>query len=249
MPETLFISDLHLSPGRAGKLALFERLMSGKALQADAVYILGDLFEDFWAGIDDQTPPAPAIIAMFKIFTGWGGRLFLLRGNRELPLNKDIETATGCTLLNDGTVIDLYGEKVLIMHGDVLCTGDVSYQVYRRFMESPFITRLYLSLPYRLRILLAHGLKPVMKKSAARKARALIDVEQAEIEKQMRAHRVQVLIHGHTHRPGVHSFQLDGREVRRIVLGDWYEKDSVLVCSVRDKKLMRVEEYLQIENA
>lgn len=244
MPETLFISDLHLSLRRADKLALFKQLMISQALQADAVYILGDLFEEFWAGIDDQTPPKPEIIATLKGFTKQGGSLFLLRGNRELMLNRDIETATGGTLLQDGTVIDLYGEKVLLMHGDVLCTRDVSYQRYRRCMESPLIKNLYLSLPYRLRILLAHGLRPALKRSVAKKTMALIDVVQDEVERQMRAHGVQALIHGHTHRPDLHRFALDGLPARRTVLGDWYREDSVLVCSARELKLMRVAAYL-----
>ena len=245
MAETLFISDLHLSVERPQKLELFKKLLSSRALQADALYILGDLFEDFWAGNDDQTPPNPEVISTLKTFTDQGGKLLMLRGNRELVLNDGIETITGCTLLNDGTVIDLYGEKVLLMHGDTLCTRDIKYQRYRRFMEHPFIKNLYLSFPYRLRILLAHGLKPAMKKSAAKKTMELIDVEQSEVERQMRVHKVQELIHGHTHRPNFHDFELDGMNARRVVLGDWYEEDSVLVCDGKDKKLMRVEEYLK----
>ncbi len=244
MPETLFISDLHLSLARPDKLALFKRLMAGRAVQADGVYILGDLFEDFWVGNDDRTAPKPEVIATLNAFTRQGGRLRMLRGNRELMLDKGIETATGCSLLDDGSVIALYGERVLIMHGDVLCTGDVAYQAYRRSLENPLTRKLYLSLPYRLRLWLAHGLRPVLKRAAAKKATALIDVQQAEVERQMRIHKVRQLIHGHTHRPDFHDFALDGLAAQRIVLGDWYRRDSVLVCDANDKKLMRVETYL-----
>lgn len=244
MTETLFISDLHLSLERPEKLALFKRLLEGRARQAKALYILGDLVEQFWAGNDDGTLPNPDIIEALRQYTQAGGTLFMIRGNRELVLDKGIENITGCTLLEDGSTIDLYGERVLLMHGDVLCTQDVKYQRYRRFMEHPFIKGLYLLFPYRLRILLSHGLRPFMKKSKEKKPMTIIDVEQDAVEATMRRHHTHTLIHGHTHRPDTHHFDLDGSPARRIVLGDWYVEDSVLVCDEEGEKLMRAEDYL-----
>lgn len=244
--ETLFISDLHLSPERPEKLELFKRFMRGSARHCGALYILGDLMEQFWTGNDDTTPPNKEIIEELSGFAASGARLFFLRGNRELMLDKKFEALTGCTVLPDQTVIDLYGDKTLLMHGDRLCSRDKSYQLYRRFMESGPVKKLFSSLPYRLRTGLAHGLRPVMKKASARKAPEIIDADQQTIEATMKAFGVRELIHGHTHRPGIHEFELAGGKARRIVLGDWYDQDSVLVCKDGGRRLISVKNYLDL---
>ena len=159
-------------------------------------------------------------------------------------LDNNFETLTGCTVLPDPTVIELDGESVLLMHGDRLCSRDKSYQLYRRFMESRPVKKLFSSLPYGLRIGLAHGLRPVMKKSSARKGPDIIDADQETIASTMKTFGVRELIHGHTHRPGIHEFELDGGKARRIVLGDWYDQDSVLVCENGGRRLTPVREYL-----
>jgi UDP-2,3-diacylglucosamine hydrolase len=242
--DTLFISDIHLSEQRPEKIALFQAFLSGPARQAQALYILGDLFEAFWLGNDDHTPPAGQVMAALLEFTRSGGRLYIIRGNRELMLDAGIEQLTGATLLPDLSRIELDGRPVLLSHGDILCSRDVSYQWYRRFMECRLIKSLFLAFPYALRSLLARGLRPVMQRSLKQKRPAIIDTDQATIERIMRRYAVTELIHGHTHRPGIHTFRLAGRDARRIVLGDWYETDSVLVCRGDERRLMRVEEYL-----
>lgn len=242
--DTLFISDLHLSEERPDKLALFEKLMRGPARKAAALYILGDLFENFWLGNDDATPPCQRVIAELTDFCQAGGTLYIIRGNRELVMEKGIEHLTGCTFLPDPSVIDLDGSQTLIMHGDVLCTRDVKYQRYRKFMELTVIKKLFLSFPYALRMLLVRGLRPVMKRSVRSKQADIIDVDQSSVATTMREHGVWELIHGHTHRPNTHEFQLDDKPARRMVLGDWYQHDSVLVCSNGDKRLMRVQDYI-----
>lgn len=242
--DTLFISDLHLCEERPEKPTLFKQLLQGPALKARALYILGDLLENFWLGDDDHTRASLDAIAALARFSRDGGRLFLLRGNRELMFSRRIEQMSGGTLLPDSTVIELDGRPVLITHGDLLCTRDVKYQLYRRFLERPGVRRFFLRLPYLLRCVLVRGLRPLMKKSTRRKSPSIVDVDPEAVEAQMRAHGVQELIHGHTHRPGIHEFQLDGAAARRIVLGDWYEKDSILVCRGEQRRLLPLDEYL-----
>ena len=243
--DTLFISDIHLTRERPDKIRLFiEFLQSPAARQAAAVYILGDLFEYFWLGNDDHTPPVTLILQEIKDFTRSGSRLYFIRGNRELVMDRGFELLTGCIMLNDMTVVEIDGEKILLTHGDVLCTKDVKYQWYRRFMELCLTKKLFLSLPYRLRSLLVNGLRPLMRRSADRKPPEIIDVDQGAVEASMRRHEVWEIIHGHTHRPGIHRFTLDGRPASRFVLGDWYLEDSVLVCQGKEKRLLRIEEFL-----
>ena len=244
--DTLFISDIHLSQERPEKIQLFIQFFRDPAVRcAGAVYILGDLFEYFWLGNDDHTPPAGEIIDELMDFTRSGSRLYFIRGNRELVMDKGFKALTGCVMLDDMTVIELDGEKILLTHGDVLCTRDVKYQWYRRFMELGFIRKLFISFPYPLRTFLVNGLRPVMRRSADRKPPEIIDVDQTAVERAMRSHGVLEIIHGHTHRPDVHQFNLDGRAARRYVLGDWYREDTVLVCNAGGKQLMRIRDYIK----
>ncbi len=242
--DTLFISDLHLSSERPHKIALFKQFFNGPARSAKAVYILGDLFEHFWVGNDDRTPPVDEIITALKNCSLVNERIYIVRGNRDLMLGKSFTSLSGCRVLDDETVIQVDGQAVLIMHGDLLCTQDKAYQRFRRFLERPFIRWLYLTCPYPLRLFLSHGLRPALKTSSARKPPEIMDVEQITVEKLMRKHGVDELIHGHTHRPGFHDFKLNGQAARRIVLGDWYDTDSVLVCRQGEKRLMRVQAYI-----
>lgn len=247
--DTLFISDLHLSTARPGKMELFRQLFGGPARSARTVYILGDLFENFWVGNDERTPPATEVISVLRDCCRHNAEVYLLRGNRDLMLDQGFCELTGCKLLGDENVILIDERPTLIMHGDLLCTRDRNYQLYRRFMETPVIRRLYLDLPYRLRLCLSRGLQPLIKKSAAGKPPEIIDADQAAVEAYMTRHGACDLIHGHTHRPGIHHFELNGQPARRIVLGDWYEEDSVLVCRDGERKLIRVNEYLKMKSA
>ena len=243
--DTLFVSDLHLSVERSDKIELFRQFFNGPARSAGAVYILGDLFENFWVGNDDRTPPAPDVINVLRDCCEHNEEVYLVRGNRDLLLDRGFCALTGCRLLGDENVIQIDGQATLIMHGDLLCTRDRKYQLYRKFVETPIIRRLYSSLPYRLRLFLSRGLQPLFKKSAAAKLPEIIDADQASVEAFMTRHGVCELIHGHTHRPGIHHFKLNGQPARRIVLGDWYEEDSVLVCRDGERKLLRVQDYIK----
>lgn len=241
--HTLFISDLHLSHERPDKLILFKKLLEGPARCADALYILGDLFEA-WAGDDDTTPPHPEIIAMLAAYTGNGGQLYVMRGNRDYLLGNTFAGVTGIKIIQDPAVIDLYGNKTLLMHGDTLCTRDIKYQIYRRIVNNPVAIKLFLRVPYPLRHRIWHGIRNLTRKTSARKSHAIIDVHQPAVEKIMIRHQVYNLIHGHTHREGIHTFDLRGQKATRHVLDDWYDRDSVLVADANGLRLMRVEKYL-----
>ncbi len=243
--DTLFIADLHLSPARPDKLALFKQLLRGPARQSSALYILGDLFEEFWVGPDDCTPPNPEIIEELAAFSRSGSRLFIQQGNRDLLIDSRFAELTGCVVLPEQAVIQVNGKQVLVMHGDLLCTLDWKYQYYRRLVMNPVIRMLFKKLPCPARLALAHGLRPAMQRSTRRKPAYIVDVEQQTVETVMRQTKVVELIHGHTHRPGIHEFSLDNKLAHRTVLGDWYEDAKILVWNDRGSKLLPVSEYLQ----
>lgn len=239
----LFISDLHLSDERPHTLDLFRRFLEGPARQAEALFILGDLIE-VWVGDDDPTPPHPWLLALLRTFTDTGGRLFVMRGNRDLLIGDAFGAATGARLLPDPCTMNLQGRRTLLMHGDLLCTSDHSYQRYRQLVHAPAVQRTFLALPVGLRVGLAHGLRQLTRRLSRSKLPRITDVEAAAVRRYMSKYNVRLLIHGHTHRPGIHDFRLDCKAVRRIVLGDWYEQDSVLVSDEGGERLLRIKDIL-----
>jgi len=240
---TLFISDLHLCADRPEKLALFKRLLQGPARDAESLYILGDLFEA-WAGDDDSTPPHGEIIAELIAYTQSGGKLFVMRGNRDYLMSKQFAKKTSGQLLNDEVTIELNGNKILLMHGDTLCTKDVKYQVFRKIVNNVFSRNFFMCWPYKLRTKVWHKIRGATKRSAEKKSEYLSDVHQATVEAKMKKHDVLCLIHGHTHRQAIHEFKLDGQDAKRIVLGDWYLDDSILVSNQAGLKLFGVDDYI-----
>ena len=240
---TLFISDLHLCAERPEKLALFKRLLQGPARDAESLYILGDLFEA-WAGDDDSTHPHGEIIAELTAYTQSGARLFVMRGNRDYLMSKRFAEKMSGQLLDDETLITLNGEKILLMHGDTLCTEDVKYQIFRRIVNNVFSRNVFMLFPYTLRSEIWHKIRGAAKRSAEKKSEYLSDVHQATVETKMNKHDVLCLIHGHTHRQAIHEFKLNGQDAKRIVLGDWYLNDSILVSNADGLRLLGVEEYL-----
>jgi UDP-2,3-diacylglucosamine hydrolase len=240
---TLFISDLHLCDERPDKFQLFKNLLHGPAHKAEALYILGDLFEA-WAGDDDRTPLHIEVISELFDYTNTGGKLFLMRGNRDFLIGDEFARNTGATIITDPTIIYLYGNKILLMHGDTLCTRDVKYQIYRRIVNNNFAIYLFLLVPYALRKRIWHRLRTVASNTTTRRSPCIVDVHQPAVEDTMRHYTVKILIHGHTHLQGVHEFSLDEKIVQRFVLGDWYMNDSVLVANEESMRLMRVKECI-----
>ncbi|WMC11585.1 UDP-2,3-diacylglucosamine diphosphatase [Oceanimonas pelagia] len=240
MPHTLFIADLHLSAGRPDITAAFLHFMEHEAPEADALYVLGDLFE-FWIGDDEPSTLNRQVAAAFRICREGGTPVYYIHGNRDFMLGRRFAAEAGMTLLPEHKVIDLYGEPALIMHGDTLCTDDAGYQRFRRITRLGWLQWLFLRLPLQKRLKIADGIRGRSARSKQEKSVTIMDVNQAEVERQMRRAGVRRLIHGHTHRPAVHDFELDGRPVQRLVLGDWYTQGSVLRIGPDNTELQRRE--------
>jgi UDP-2,3-diacylglucosamine hydrolase len=225
--STLFISDLHLDPARPHIVELFTRFVAGDARQAEALYILGDLFES-WIGDDDDSPLALQIAQSLYALKQSGVRVFFMHGNRDFLLGQAYAEKAGMTLLNDPAVVEFDGERTLLMHGDTLCTDDVAYQEFRAVVRNPDWQNQFRARSLSERHAFAAQARAESVKHTAGAKPEIMDVNQAAVIAAMRKQRVRTLIHGHTHRPSTHRFELDGQSAERIVLGDWYEQSSVL---------------------
>lgn len=223
---TLFISDLHLDPQRPDILREFTGLLEEAASSAKALYILGD-FVEYWIGDDDSDHGLD--VAFDKLRTvGRSMPVYLMHGNRDFLIGAAFADRCGVQLLPDPTVIDLYSEPALLMHGDMLCTDDAEYQSFRKMVRHPQWQSGFLAKPLAERRAIVMNLRQTSREATEEKPEDIMDVNQQAVERTMREHNVRLLIHGHTHRPGVHNFVLDGQPATRIVLGDWYQQSSVL---------------------
>lgn len=240
MPDTLFISDLHLDPERPAVTELFLELLDTRARGADAIYILGDLFEA-WVGDDDTGPMNLAVCEGLKKCAVAGTPVFIMHGNRDFLLGARFATASGCTLLGDPTLIDLYGTPTLLMHGDLLCTDDTEYMAFRRMVRDSEWQRQLLSRPLQERQQMAREMRDRSREQTGGKPESIMDVNKEAVIKTMTDHRVQRLIHGHTHRPAIHDLLISGAPAQRIVLGDWYEQGSLLECTASGCRLEELD--------
>ena len=224
---TLFVSDLHLDALEPAAGAQFIDFLSTRAVDAEALYILGDLFES-WVGDDDEDPHRALICEALRALSERGVPCYVMHGNRDFLLQRGFEQRTGTRLLADPVIIDLYGQSALLTHGDALCTADRPYQLLRGLVRAPDWQRRFLRLPLRLRRGLAQHARDGSRRHTESTAREIMDVEPNAVAAAMRACGVHLLIHGHTHRPAVHEFELDGLPARRIVLGSWHVQGSCL---------------------
>ena len=236
MPGTLFISDLHLDPERPAVTKLFLDFMDTRACAADAVYILGDLFEA-WVGDDDTSPMNLAVCEGLKKCATSGTPVYIMHGNRDFLLGAQFAAASGATLLGDPALIDLYGTPALLMHGDLLCTDDREYMAFRAMVRDTEWQRELLSKSLEERQLLAREMRNRSREQTGGKPESIMDVNKAAVIKTMTEHKVQRLIHGHTHRPAIHELLISEKSAQRIVLGDWYEQGSLLECTANGCRL------------
>lgn len=229
--NSLFISDLHLCSTRPAITRQFVDFLQTTAARAEALYILGDLFE-YWAGDDDLTDARhQEIISALNQLATSGTRLFFMHGNRDFLLAEDFARATNATLLSDPTLLTLYGKRVLLSHGDMLCTDDTEYQAFRQQVRESAWQRQFLSQPLADRKAQIEVLRQRSEQEKSRKAESIMDVNQEAVHALLREHDYpELLIHGHTHRPAKHMVQVDGHASERWVLGDWYEQGSCLRC-------------------
>ena len=218
--QAQFISDLHLTPERPAIARAFLRFMDEQAPKSQSLYILGDFFE-YWLGDDAMEPFHLDIAKTLRQYTQAGHQLFFMPGNRDFAVGRRFLKQTGAQWLNDPCTIELNGETVLLMHGDLLCTDDEQYQKYRKRIRHPLVLGLLKCLPLSYRKKLGAKIRADSQKAKTGKSLDIMDVNQAEVVKVMELYDVKTLIHGHTHRPDAHPVSLASGEGQRIVLGDW----------------------------
>jgi UDP-2,3-diacylglucosamine hydrolase len=230
LPFTYFISDLHLSADRDDINQCLFTFLSEQAPKADALYVLGDLFE-VWIGDDDQNNFTLSIAEAFNALRKLEVPVYFIHGNRDFLIRQHFAKQAGFKILPEQVVIDLYGEPTLIMHGDELCTKDIEYQAFRKKARSWWWPRIMLSLPLSMRRKLAEKGRATSKQKQSKLSAEIMDVTPQEVISYMQKFAVKRLVHGHTHRPAIHQLELNGRPAERIVLGDWYDQGSVLKVS------------------
>ncbi|HRJ53652.1 MAG TPA: UDP-2,3-diacylglucosamine diphosphatase [Candidatus Thiothrix moscowensis] len=224
---TWFISDLHLDATRPAITRQLLALLEDIQGKAEALYILGDFFE-YWVG--DDALEAPEFAAFLPVVEGLhqlsdsGVKLYFQHGNRDFLVGERFAAATGCALLPEQYLFDLYGVPTLLLHGDTLCTDDIAYQQIRKVLRDLIWQQQFLALPIVERIRQAEAMRAQSRAAMqGKRDDDIMDVSKQTVAEVMQAVGVSRLIHGHTHRPAVHDFMLAGQPVQRIVLGDWHE--------------------------
>ncbi len=224
---TLFISDLHLEAGRPEIGEQFLAFLAGEARDAEALYILGDLFEA-WLGDDDPNPYYAQMKTAIRDLVDAGVPVSFMHGNRDFMIGEDFAAETGVTMLPDPITVELYGQTVLLSHGDALCTDDVEYQQVRAMTRNPEWQAMMRAKSIEERIQFAMQARQQSSERNATLADEIMDVNDDAVIATIREHDVDILLHGHTHRPDIHEVDLGDRAAKRIVLGDWYEQGSVV---------------------
>jgi len=232
--STLFISDLHLEDSVPDTTACLLEFLRGPAREADAVYILGDLFES-WIGDDALSQTARQVAAASAKLSSRDVPCFFMHGNRDFLLGEDFASMAGITLLPESVVIELYGLPTLLLHGDSLCVDDIEYQAFRRQTRDPAWQATVLALSIDQRLEMARNARDTSKRHTGSAPMEIMDVNEEAVHAGFREHGVKRMIHGHTHRPAIHRYELeDGTEAERIVLADWYSEGSYLKVSADD---------------
>ncbi|MDH4275311.1 MAG: UDP-2,3-diacylglucosamine diphosphatase [Gammaproteobacteria bacterium] len=233
--STLFISDTHLTGQRPLVTTMvFDFLRKHQAF-VQRLYILGDFFEA-WLGDDAVMPDQQAVIEQLAALNKQGIDIFIMHGNRDFLLGAKFEEISGTHLIAQDTIVDLYGTRVLLAHGDALCTDDVEYQAFRSMVRDPRWQQQALALPIAKRIEMAAQYRTMSKSQTGLKPADIMDVNTEAVENLMRKHQVRYLIHGHTHRPAIHS----NNGNYRVVLGDWLDAPSALFCDAHTWQLQDI---------
>lgn len=235
--KTLFISDLHLSPDQPELIRLATEFVAEQS-EVDAFYILGDIFNT-WLGDDLIPPEFEPFIQALQHQQQQGSKIYLMQGNRDFMLGKGFARLVGGILLDDPVVVDLYGHSILLMHGDSLCTDDVSYQRYRKVVRNRWLQKLFLAMPLSIRQGISDKIKAKSKQQKQYKHAQIMDVNPAAVRQVMKQHKVHLLLHGHTHRPAIHQLELQQNlPTYRIVLGDWHSEPSYIEITAEKIRLV-----------
>ncbi|MCW8832641.1 MAG: UDP-2,3-diacylglucosamine diphosphatase [Colwellia sp.] len=234
---TYFIADLHLAQNRPDVTACFLRFLKHDAVKAQSLYILGDLFEA-WIGDDDDSAYLATIAKALRTLSSFGTEIYYIHGNRDFLLGKKFAQKSAMTLLPEVELIDLYGQAVVIMHGDTLCTRDIAYQKFRLKSRSWWWQALIKSLPLFVRKKIAADYRAKSAAATATKSQDIMDVTPEEVVNCLENYQSQLLIHGHTHRPAIHELTANGINAKRVVLGDWYEQGAWLKVTPNTMELL-----------
>ncbi len=224
---TLFISDLHLESSKPEIGRQFLEFLEGEASEADALYILGDLFES-WVGDDDPNPHYAVMKSGLRRLVDTGVPVFFMHGNRDFMIGAEFAEETGVTILDDPEIIELHGEKVMLSHGDALCIDDKQYQQLRLMTRNPEWQAMMRAKSLTERLVFAENARRQSQEYNDSVGEDIMDVNQDAVVGTFRNRDIDILLHGHTHRPAVHEIDLKGRTGKRIVLGDWFEQGSVV---------------------
>jgi len=229
--STWFVSDLHLSAQRPAAVRVFFDLLERAKTGAEAVYLLGDVF-DAWVGDDDLAQPLAAEVASaLAAYSSSGGRLYVMHGNRDFLMGERFCLAAGAKMLGDPHLADLYGTPTVLMHGDLLCTEDVRYQTFRNQVRDPAWQAEFLRRPLAERYAMAAAVRRENEAEKSQKTEVIMDVTEDAVQDLLRRFDYPRLIHGHTHRPARHVHRVDGHDCERWVLADWYRSASYLACT------------------
>lgn len=231
--STYFISDLHLCEQQPQITRQFIQFCRNKACDAQALYILGDFFE-YWLGDDASDKTAQVVQKELAVLSKQGIKIYFMAGNRDFLLGEDYAKTCGMEIINEPALIDLYGEAVLLVHGDAECIDDVPYQQARALFRDPKWQQQFLSMPIEQRMAFAEKARQQSQQHTQNTAAEIMDVNQTAIEELFTQHQVKTIIHGHTHRPAIHQ----AAQQQRIVLGDWHHQSSYLVVDANNKQLV-----------
>lgn len=234
---TYFIADLHLCGSRPDITACFLDFLKNDAPEAEKLFILGDLFET-WVGDDDDDPFLVTIARALSSLSNSGTQVYFIHGNRDFLLGKRYAEKSRIILLPEIETINLYGQKVVVMHGDTLCTRDIDYQAFRKKSRSWWWQTLVTHLPLAIRKRMAKNYRQKSAEATAAKTLEIMDVTGSEVIKCLELHQSQLLIHGHTHRPAIHKVRANGKQAQRIVLGDWYDQGAWLKVTPNSIELL-----------
>lgn len=241
MKDIVFISDLHLAPERPEIIDLFIRFANDIAASADALYILGDFLEVWWGDDDPALGYKDVFDCLADLATNKNTELFLMHGNRDFMIGEVLAERCHFTLIDEPLKISLQGRDALLMHGDTLCTDDIEYQKFRQMVRNPQWIQQVLNKSLEERLQLAKSIRAQSKQSTTDKDEYIMDVNQDETDKVFIENNVDLVIHGHTHRPAIHHKTINGVDTTRIVLGDWYKTASYL--RVNDSSELKLQIY------
>jgi len=237
--STLFIADLHLSEQHPKITETFYSFLKSNNSNVDALYILGDLFE-VWIGDDEHTPLMDEVAQKLTAYSNSNGiPIYYIHGNRDFMIGKKYAKQSSMQLLPEHYALDLYGKRVLLMHGDTLCLADKNYQKMRKVIHNPLLQFVFNLLPLHFRKKIGWKIRSASQSKKVHKNNNVMAVTQSEVERLLLKHNCQTLIHGHTHQVAEHRFDLNGTNYLRYDVGDWFTNYSYLEVTSKDTQLQR----------